>query len=70
MGQATWKNGEEQRRMVGLSQEKTDGGKVREKVRERVEREGKEGRGEEGREGLLWALATGQFLLWLVILIT
>lgn len=56
--------------MVGLSQEKTDGGKVREKVRERVEREGKEGRGEEGREGLLWALATGQFLLWLVILIT
>ena len=39
--------------MVGLSQEKTDGGKVREKVRERVEREGKEGREGRGGEGII-----------------
>jgi len=32
MGEATWENGEEQRRMVGWSQEKTDTGKVRERV--------------------------------------
>ena len=53
MGQATWKNGEEQRRMVGLSQEKTDGGKVREKVRERVDRDrGGRARREEGRRAV------------------
>ena len=50
MGEATWENGEEQRRMVGWSQEKTGGGKVREKVRERVDRDrGGRARREEGR---------------------
>lgn len=49
MGEATWEDGEEQRRMVGWGKEKTDGGKVREKVRERVDGDrGGRARREEG----------------------